>query len=59
MGSRPDRGEALRSAARIVLILAVAAFGAVLVRNITDVLRGIAGHPQAVALQAQVATPTR
>ena len=51
MYSRPDKDTALLNTARIALILAVAAFGAVVVRNVTDVMRGIAGvGPQIAAI---------
>jgi hypothetical protein len=42
--------NALPSAAWICMILAVAAYGAVIVRNVTDVLEGVAGHPRSVVL---------
>ena len=58
MYSPPDRHEALRNTARIALILALAAFGAVLVRNVTDMMSGIAGHQQ-TTIQAQNTPPSK
>lgn len=59
MYSPPDHQEKLRHTARVALILALAAFGAVLVRNVTDMLRGIAGHTLPTTLQAQAPPPRR
>ena len=42
--------QALLGVAWICLVLAVAAYGAAIVRNMTDVLAGIAGHPRPVVL---------
>jgi hypothetical protein len=48
--------QALPSVVWIFLVLAVAAYGAAIVRNVTDMLAGIAGHPRSVVL---VETPNR
>jgi hypothetical protein len=40
----------------ICLVLAVAAYGAAIVRNVTDVLTAIAGHPRSVVFMG---TPNR
>ena len=49
-------GRRCRALSWICLVLAVAAYGAAIVRNVTDVLAGIAGHPRSVVL---VETPNR
>jgi hypothetical protein len=48
--------QALPGVAWICLVLAVAAYGAAIVRNVTDVLAAIAGHPRSVVVMA---TPNR
>jgi hypothetical protein len=48
--------QALPGVVWVCLVLAVAAYGAVVVRNVTEMLAGIAGHPHSVVL---VERPTR
>jgi hypothetical protein len=48
--------QALPVIAWILLVLAVAGYGATIVRNVTDVLAGIAGHPRSVVVMG---TPNR
>jgi hypothetical protein len=42
--------QALPGLAWVCLVLAVAAYGAVVVRNVTDMLAGIAGHPRSMVV---------
>ena len=48
--------QALPVVAWICLVLAIAAYGAAIVRNVTDALAGIAGHPRSVVVMQ---TPNR
>jgi hypothetical protein len=48
--------QALPGIAWICLVLALAGYGAAIVRNVTDVLAGIAGHRRSTVL---VETPNR
>jgi hypothetical protein len=48
--------QALPGVAWICLVLAVAAYGAAIVRNVTDALAGIAGHQRSVVVME---TPNR
>ncbi len=48
--------QAVPRIAWICLVLALAGYGAAIVRNVTDVLAGIAGHPRSVVVMA---TPNR
>jgi hypothetical protein len=48
--------QALPVVAWICLVLAIAAYGAAIVRNVTDVLAGIAGHQHSVVVME---TPNR
>jgi hypothetical protein len=48
--------QALQGIAWICLVLAFAGYGVAIVRNVTNVLAGIAGHPRSSVL---VETPNR
>ena len=48
--------QAVPTVVWVCVVLAIAAYGAVVVRNVTDVLAGIAGHPRSVVFME---TPNR
>jgi hypothetical protein len=53
---RTDNPHLLPGVARIVIIVAVAAYGAAVVQNVTEVLHGIAHHPAPIQVAQR---PTR